>query len=438
VQRRYFGTDGVRGVAGSPPLTAEWVVRLGQAAGLVIGAAHPRPTVVVGRDPRASGPMLEAALTAGLLSSGTEVLSVGVLPTAGISYLTRKHGAQAGVVISASHNPAQDNGIKFFGNSGEKLSDPLELEIEQAIDQPAGPARFGRLHHHPGAAQEYADFLSGQASDLSGLKVAMDCANGAAHQIAPEVFQRAGADLFAIYAHPDGQNINRNCGSTHLQRLQEVVRSGDFELGLAFDGDADRVLFVDAAGRVVHGDHMLYLLAQAKRPPLVVSTVMANMGLEVALQGMGIRLGRSQVGDRYVHEQMLASGALLGGEPSGHILLLELGPTGDGIQTALQVLAALGRSELTMAELHDSLTMYPQRLVSLRYRDRERLLGDPRLRATLDEAEKQLGGRGRVNLRFSGTEPLIRIMVEGEDEAEVERLLAELVASVQAADAVRA
>ncbi|KEF34305.1 phosphoglucosamine mutase [Deinococcus sp. RL] len=436
-ERKYFGTDGVRAVAGEHPLTPAWVMTLGAAAGEVLKRQNPRASVVIGKDTRQSGDMLEAALAAGLTSRGVTVIHVGVLPTPGVSYLTRSLGADAGVVISASHNPYQDNGIKFFGPSGQKLSDATELEIEAAIDEVPGLAPvtgvdLGSVTNYAEAERLYTGFLRGYAPDLTGLKVAMDCANGAAYRVGPKVFQAAGADVFAVYTTPDGRNINRGCGSTHLEHLQRIVREGDYDLGVAFDGDADRALFVDSRGNVVHGDHMLLLGARARGETTVVTTLMANMGLEVKLREAGARLERTAVGDRYVHERLLEQGLTLGGEQSGHMLFLDVSPTGDGVLTALLTLGHMRKLGTTLDELHDDLVMFPQTLVNVRVADKKAIARDGAVQAAVSEAASRLNGRGRVNLRPSGTENLIRVMVEGPDEAEIHEIARTLAGVVEA------
>ena len=435
-ERKYFGTDGVRAVAGEFPLTAGWVLNLGAAAGEVLKRRGERPSVVIGKDTRQSGDMLEAALAAGLTSRGVTVIHVGVLPTPGVSYLTRHLGADAGVVISASHNPYADNGIKFFGADGQKLTDATELAIEAAIDEvpnfaPVTGAALGSVTNYTEAERLYIQFLREHAPDLSGLKVAMDCANGAAYRVGPKVFQAAGADVFAVYTTPDGHNINRGCGSNHLEHLQRIVREGDYDLGVAFDGDADRALFVDSRGNVVHGDHMLLLNARARRDRAVVTTIMANMALEVKLREAGIPLERTAVGDRYVHERLHEQGLTLGGEQSGHVLFLDVAPTGDGVLTALLTLSAMKRLGTTLDELHDELVMFPQTLVNVRVGDKKAIARDEVVRAAVQEAEARLRGRGRVNLRPSGTENLIRVMVEGPDEAEIHEIARTLAGVVE-------
>ncbi|GGM00403.1 phosphoglucosamine mutase [Deinococcus aerophilus] len=427
--RTYFGTDGVRAVAGEFPLTPAWVMTLGAAAGEVLmrRSQTGRVSVVIGKDTRQSGDMLEAALAAGLTGRGVDVIHVGVLPTPGVSYLTRHLSADAGVVISASHNPYEDNGIKFFGADGQKLSDATEHEIEAAIDEvarlrPVTGTDLGSVTNYTEAERLYIQYLSALAPDLSGLKIALDCANGAAYRVAPRVFQAAGADVFAVYTTPDGRNINRNCGSTHMDHLQTIVRNGEYDLGIAFDGDADRALFVDSRGNVVHGDHMLLLNARARGERAVVATIMSNMALEVKLQETGIPLERTAVGDRYVHERLHSQGLQLGGEQSGHILFLDLSPTGDGVLTALLTLASMKTLDTTLDALFDELTMYPQTLVNVRVGDKKAIARDETVQLAVSRAEAQLSGKGRVNLRPSGTENLIRVMVEGQDAAEIHEI----------------
>jgi phosphoglucosamine mutase len=429
--RQFFGTDGVRAVAGEFPLTPAWVLALGAAAGEVLRARNPRASVVIGKDTRQSGDMLEAALAAGLTSRGVNVTHLGVLPTPGVSYLTRELGADAGVVISASHNPYEDNGIKFFGATGEKLSDALEAEMEAAIGRvgelpPVTGTAMGSVTNYTEAERLYASFLRAQAPDLSGLRIAMDCANGAAYRIAPRVFQAAGADVFAVYTNPDGHNINRHCGSTHLEHLKQLVQGGAYDLGVAFDGDADRCLFVDSRGNEVHGDHMLLLAARARGERSVVTTIMSNMALEVLLSSGGVALERTAVGDRYVHERMKAKGLNLGGEQSGHVLFLDVAPTGDGVLTALLILKAMRQLGTTLDKLHDELVMFPQTLLNVKVADKQAASRDPEVQAAVRAAEVRLSGRGRINLRPSGTESLVRVMVEGPDEAEIHQIAREV------------
>lgn len=424
-------------MAGEFPLTSAWVMSLGAAAGEVLRRVNPHARVVIGKDTRQSGDMLEAALAAGLTSRGVTVIHVGVLPTPGVSYLTRHLKADAGVVISASHNPYEDNGIKFFGADGQKLSDATELQIEAAIDEVPGFApltgtAMGSVTNYTEAEHLYTDFLKSHAPDLSGLKIALDCANGAAYRVAPKVFQAAGADVFAIYTTPDGRNINRGCGSTHMDHLRQIVREGEYDLGVAFDGDADRALFVDSRGQVVHGDHMLLLNARARGEQAVVATIMTNMALEAKLQDAGIPLERTAVGDRYVHERLHEKGLSLGGEQSGHVLFLDISPTGDGVLTALLTLASMKKLGTTLDALHDDLVMYPQTLVNVRVQDKKAIAVDQQVQQAVRQAEEQLLGRGRVNLRPSGTENLIRVMVEGQDAAEIHEVARVLAGVVEA------
>lgn len=428
-ERKYFGTDGVRAVAGAFPLTSDWVMRLGAAAGEVLKRRNSRASVVIGKDTRQSGDMLEAALAAGLTSRGVNVIHLGVLPTPGVSYLTRHLQADAGVVISASHNPYQDNGIKFFGADGQKLNDATELEIEAAIDDvanfaPVTGVDLGSVTNYTEAERLYTAFLRSHAPDLSGLKIALDCANGAAYRVAPKVFQAAGADVFAVYTTPDGRNINRDCGSTHMDHLRLIVREGDYDLGVAFDGDADRALLVDSRGNLIHGDHMLLLGARARGEKAVVATIMTNMALEVKLREAGIPLERTAVGDRYVHERLHSKGLNLGGEQSGHVLFLDVSPTGDGVLTALLTLASMKKLETTLDELHDELVMFPQTLVNVRVGDKKAIARDAAVQQAVADAERKLAGKGRINLRPSGTENLIRVMVEGQDETEIHEIAA--------------
>ncbi len=431
MSRKYFGTDGVRAVAGEAPLTAAWTLQLGMAAAEVFKAQSRKPVVVIGKDTRQSGDMLEAALAAGLTAQGVNVIHLGVMPTPGVSYLARQLGATAGVVISASHNPYQDNGIKFFGSSGEKLTDALELAIEanleMALPKVTGTS-IGAVTDYREAERLYSSFLLEQAPDLRGLKIALDCANGATHRLAPKVFQRAGADVFAVFTNPDGRNINTACGSTHPETLQNLVRDMKFDLGIAFDGDGDRCLMVDSTGAMIDGDHMLYINGVTRGERTVVATLMSNMGLEVKLREQGIALERTGVGDRYVHERLLEKGLTLGGEQSGHTLFLDAAPTGDGMLSALLTLKAVRSSGKTLQQWREEMPLYPQTLVNIRVTDKAIAKHDD-VQAALKIVESKLEGRGRINLRPSGTESLLRVMVEGESQSEIAEL-AESVASV--------
>lgn len=430
MERRYFGTDGVRGVAGEFPLTAEFVLRLGQAAGAYFRRLTPKPTVLLGKDTRESGDFLEAALAAGLLSQGVRVEHLGILPTPGVAYLTRALEATAGVVISASHNPYQDNGIKFFGPGGEKFPDEAEAEIEANLEGSLPKASLGVVSDFREAERLYLEFLRAQGTSLEGLKIAIDCANGATFHLAPKLFQSLGAEVFALYVSPDGKNINKGCGSTHPETLQRIVREGGFDLGIAFDGDGDRALFVDRQGRIVHGDHILYRHALERKEPGVVGTLMSNMALELRLNEAGIEFVRAPVGDRYVLEALKARGLRLGGEPSGHVIFLDRSTTGDGMLTALLSLSLLRQTGEDLTSWYEALPMYPQLLKSIPVSDKAKLVEHPLLQEGIREAERRLAGQGRINVRPSGTEPLVRVMVEGPAEL-AEAISAELTALIQ-------
>ncbi|WP_337843800.1 phosphoglucosamine mutase [Thermus sp.] len=430
--RRYFGTDGVRGEVGKPPLTPEFVLKLGQAAGAYFREREGRPVVLLGKDTRESSDLLEAALAAGLLSQGVRVEHLGVLPTPGVAHLTRTLSATAGAVISASHNPYTDNGIKFFGPDGEKLSDEAEEAIEAFLDE-AHPLRgVGTVGDFREAERLYLEFLLAHAPDLSGLKVGLDLAHGATYRLGPKLFQKAGAEVLALFNTPDGRNINRACGSTHPEALARFVTELGLDLGVAFDGDGDRALFVDRRGRLFHGDHVLYLLAKALGEKGVVGTVMSNMALEVRLREEGIAFHRAAVGDRYVLEMLKEKGLHLGGEPSGHVILRRHHTTGDGLFTALFVLKALKEMGGDLSDWYEALPLYPQVLSNVRVVDKAQVMAHPALREALEEAERALQGRGRVNVRPSGTEPLVRVMVEGPEGLveEVAERLAERVAEL--------
>lgn len=432
MKRRYFGTDGIRGEAGRPPLTPEFVLRLGQAAGRYLRGISERPVVLVGKDTRESGDLLEAALAAGLLSQGVAVEHLGVLPTPGVAFLTAELNADASVVISASHNPYQDNGIKFFGPGGTKLSDEAEAAIEALLEEDLPTERIATVRNHQEAERIYMDRLVRIGPRLDGLRIAMDTANGATYRVAPRVFQRLGAEVFALFTTPDGRNINRGCGSTHPETLARIVREGGFDLGVAFDGDGDRVILIDRRGREVHGDHLLYINAVARSEPLVVGTVMSNLGLERTLAERGVTFLRTSVGDRYVYEALVERGGRLGGEQSGHVLFLDRLPTGDGIQTALLTLEALQSTGKPLETWVDELPMYPQTLINVPVPDKRRVMEHPELADWVAHAEAMLGG-GRINVRPSGTEPLVRIMAEGPDEQAVRAAASWLKEQIEAA-----
>ena len=444
---RLFGTDGVRGLAGSD-LTARLALDLSVAAARVLGpaAAHQRPVAVVGRDPRTSGEFLEAAVVAGLASSGVDVLRLGVLPTPGVAYLVKALDADFGVVLSASHNPAKDNGIKFFARGGRKLPDAVEDEIEALLGEPGPPSPhgFGRVIEAEREQEKYLDHLVASLGagpvpaqpPLAGLRVVVDCAHGAAYAIAPEALRRAGAEIIAIGVEPDGDNINSGCGSTHLDTIASVVRSEGADVGIAHDGDADRCLAVDASGQVVDGDQILAVLAAELKQEgrlagdTVVVTVMSNLGFRLAMDDAGISVVETPVGDRYVLEAMLAGQRSLGGEQSGHIILADYATTGDGVLTALHLLAVLARRGVSLAEAAKVMTRYPQVLINVPV-DRTAAAASPELAQAVEAAREELGSTGRILVRPSGTEPIIRVMVEAVDTAQADRV------AHQVADVVR-
>lgn len=415
MKKKYFGTDGIRGRAGEFPLTPDFVLQLGAAAGSIFSKNNERPVVLLAKDTRESCDMLEASLAAGLLSQGVAVEHLGILPTPGVAYLTKLLNANAGIMISASHNPYYDNGIKFFGPGGQKLSDELELEIESTIENKLTIKNIATVRNHQEAERLYIDRLVKIGPRLDNIKIALDTANGATYRVAVKVFQRLGAEVFAIFNTPDGKNINKKCGSTHPEALQKLVKEGDFDIGFAFDGDGDRVVMVDEFGRLAHGDYALLINAIMRNEPGVVGTIMSNMALERALLKRGINFERAQVGDRYVFQRLVERGWRLGGEQSGHVLYLDYLQTGDGIQTALLTIAAVLESGRPLAEWIDEMPMYPQILLNLPVRDKQKIMSHAELNSWIAEAEKLIGD-GRINVRPSGTEPLVRVMAEGADE----------------------
>lgn len=442
---RLFGTDGVRGLA-NRDLTAELALDLSVAAAHVLGdvgafEGH-RPKAVVGRDPRASGEFLEAAVVAGLASAGVDVIRLGIVPTPAVAYLTDALHADLGVMLSASHNPMPDNGIKFFAKGGHKLDDAIEDAIEARLDEPwERPlgAAVGRITDDHLAAQMYEHHLLGTLpNNLDGLTIVVDCANGAASTIAPELYASAGAKVVTIHSSPDGLNINENCGSTHMQDLVDAVIAHGADAGIAHDGDADRCLAVDGNGGIVDGDHILAILATAMRDRTaltgntVVATVMANLGFKLAMQAEGIEVIETGVGDRYVLEAMRAGSFALGGEQSGHVVMTDFATTGDGLLTALHVLARVNETGKSLAELASMVTKLPQVLVNVKGVDKSRADTDPVVAAAVAAASAELGSTGRVLLRPSGTEPVIRVMVEAADLEQAERLTASLVEVVSA------
>ena len=433
-----FGTDGVRGVAGVD-LTAELAFNLSTAAASVLAdlgefAGH-RPTAIVGQDSRASGQYLEEAICRGLSSAGIDVYRVGILPTPAISFLVKDRGADLGVMISASHNPASDNGIKFFDRSGSKLADQIEAKIESVLGKTVESTNgAGKVIEDLDAKESYIqNLLKSLDGNLSGLKVVVDCANGAASFVAPDVLKRAGAEVIAISASPNGLNINDNCGSTHLENLIEAVKSQGADIGIAHDGDADRVLAIDEKGSVIDGDFILGILAQDMELPTktVVGTVMTNLGLIKALEEKGIKFIATAVGDRYVLEEMLAGGHLLGGEQSGHIIMSKYANTGDGLLTALQLISKLKKSGKSASELASFMKRYPQVLINVSGVAKEKLASNQVIAKAVSDTQQRLEDKGRVLLRASGTEALIRVMIEAQDLSLAQELASELATLVK-------
>lgn len=431
---RMFGTDGVRGVA-NDDLTPELAFKLGRAGAKVLAKSHSRPKIVIGKDTRISGDMLEAALIAGICSVGADALLVGVMPTPAVAFLTRDLEATAGVVISASHNPVQDNGIKFFNSQGYKLEDAVEDEIERLVlaedegPRPTGE-NVGRVIQVLDAEERYVDFVTQTVTtDLKGLKVVVDCANGAASRLSPKALNKLGAEVIPIFNDPNGININRDCGSTHPEALQEAVVKHGAHVGLAHDGDADRVLAVDEKGNLIDGDQIMVTCALKLKEQgklandTLVVTVMSNLGLHLALKEQGIRTEQTKVGDRYVLERMREIGAVLGGEQSGHIIFLEHNTTGDGIITGLQLLAVMQETGQPLSVLASQMTRLPQLLVNVRVADKEAAMNHPAVKEAVQKAEQSLGDRGRILVRPSGTEPLLRIMGEGPDEERLKQIV---------------
>ncbi|WP_422910113.1 phosphoglucosamine mutase [Pseudomonas sp. MAC6] len=441
--RKYFGTDGVRGRVGDFPITPDFMLKLGWAAGMAF-RKQGKCRILIGKDTRISGYMFESALEAGLSAAGADVMLLGPMPTPAIAYLTRTFHAEAGIVISASHNPHHDNGIKFFSGQGTKLPDEIELMIEELLDQPmtvVESEQLGKVSRINDAAGRYIEFCKSSvpsSTDFAGLKIVIDCAHGAAYKVAPSVFRELGAHVTVLSAQPNGLNINDNCGSTHIEALQAEVLAQQADLGIAFDGDADRVLMVDHSGALVDGDELLFIIARdllerGKLQGGVVGTLMSNLGLELALADLGIPFARAKVGDRYVIAELLARNWQLGGENSGHLLCLQHTTTGDAIIAALQVLMALKRRGQTLGEARLGMQKYPQVLVNVRFAGGVDPLEHPVVREASARVTEQMAGRGRVLLRKSGTEPLVRVMVEGDDESLVRGYadeLAKIVADV--------
>ncbi len=435
-KRQYFGTDGIRGFVGKYPITPDFALKLGWAVGKAL--AHPGAKVLIGKDTRRSGYMFESALEAGLTAAGMDVYLLGPMPTPGVAYLTRTLMADLGVVISASHNPHHDNGIKFFSRDGSKLDDQTEMAIENYLNsemEVVAPHLIGSVKRLDDAAGRYIEFCKASLPSfqrLSHLKIVIDCANGATYHIAPDVFRELGAEVIAIHSRPDGLNINLECGSTHPESLQEAVLGFEADIGVALDGDGDRVIMVDHLGQVIDGDQVLYVLAMMgqKKGLLngggVVGTQMSNLGLELALKRAGIQFARSKVGDRYVMEMLREKHWHLGGEASGHIIWLNSTTTGDGIVAALQVLMTMQETGLKLPELLVGLTLFPQKMINVNLPAPLTEAQRQKINAQVTQIEAQLGERGRVLVRPSGTEPLVRVMVEGENAAEIEALAEQL------------
>ncbi len=436
--RQYFGTDGIRGTVGLPPITPDFVLRLAHAVGRVLKRTEPRPTVLIGKDTRISGYMLESALESGFNSAGVDVVLLGPLPTPGVAYLTRAQRASLGVVISASHNAYPDNGIKFFSAQGRKLDDAWEIAVEAALEEApvwADSSTLGKTRRLDDAAGRYIEFCKSTfANDLTlkGLRIVVDGAHGAAYQVAPKVFHELGAEVIAIGCAPDGMNINDKVGATHPEALIEAVKQNQADYGIALDGDADRMQLVDSTGRLFNGDEVLYLmvnerLTRGEKVPGAVGTLMTNMAVEVALKAKGVEFVRAKVGDRYVLEELEKRGWLLGGEGSGHLLALDKHTTGDGLISALQVLQGCLRSGKTIAQLLGDVVLFPQTLINVKLKAGQDWKSSDKLAATSKSVEAELGDTGRLLIRASGTEPLLRVMVEARDAVQA-RACAERVA----------
>lgn len=441
--RKYFGTDGIRGKVGDSPITPDFVLKLGWAAGKVL-ARHGSRKIIIGKDTRISGYMLESSLEAGLAAAGLSASFTGPMPTPAVAYLTRTFRAEAGIVISASHNPYYDNGIKFFSIDGTKLPDEVEEAIEAEMEKPitcVESAELGRANRIVDAAGRYIEFCKGtfpNEQSLASLKIVIDCANGATYHIAPNVFRELGAEVITIGCDPNGININEECGATDVRQLQQKVLEEKAHVGLAFDGDGDRIIMVDHLGEKVDGDQILFIIArealrQGQLKGGVVGTLMSNMGLEIALKQLGIPFERAKVGDRYVLEKLQEKGWRMGAENSGHVILLDKTTTGDGIVAGLQVLSAMVRNHMSLHDLCSGMKLLPQVLVNVRFKGQHDPLQSDGVVAANEEVEKQLAGKGRVLLRKSGTEPLIRVMVEGENEADVTAMANHIADAVKAA-----
>ena len=441
--RKYFGTDGIRGTVGQHPITADFMLKLGYAAGKVLTRdTKVKKRVLIGKDTRVSGYMFEAALESGLIAAGVNVDMLGPMPTPAIAYLTRAFRASAGIVISASHNPVADNGIKFFSADGYKLPDEVELEIERLIDEPLttnDSFNLGKARRISDATGRYVEFCKGSLPsqfNLTGFKIVLDCANGATYNAAPKVFKELGAKVITMANEPNGFNINDHCGSTYMEGVCARVVEEKADFGIALDGDGDRVLFSDANGEVVDGDELIYIIAQHRHQSAVgcsgvAGTLMSNLGMELALKDLGIPFLRTKVGDRYVVEALKENGWSLGGEGSGHVLCSDLNTTGDGIVAALQVIRAISDSGKTLAELKTGMQKFPQIMINVRLSKKVDISNNSAINSAVADAEKKLAGRGRVLLRPSGTEPLIRVMAEGDDQALVEQQVQDIAKVVE-------
>ena len=441
MSKKYFGTDGIRGLVGQSPITPEFALKLGWAAGKVF-AENGNKKVLIGKDTRISGYMLETALESGLIAAGVDVGLLGPMPTPAISYLTRTFRADAGIVISASHNPYYDNGIKFFSSEGTKLPDDLEHEIERMIDQEitcVSSEKLGKAFRVTDAAGRYIEFCKSRFApqSLKGMKLVVDSANGATYHIAPNVFQELGAEVISIFASPNGTNINEKCGATHTEALQKAVVEHNAHAGLALDGDGDRIIMVDENGVEVDGDELVFIIARhaLKQGQLmggVVGTLMSNLGLEVALRNLSIPFKRAKVGDRYVMQLLKENGWSIGGESSGHVINLAHMPTGDGVVSAIQVLAAMIETGMSLSELKSGMEKYPQKLINVRVSPHKYPLEVDDVKIAIAEAESMLGHEGRILIRKSGTEPLIRVMTEGKDAELIERVAQQVAEKVTA------
>ena len=439
---KYFGTDGVRGVANTE-LTPEFTLKLGRVLGYMLKTKSSRPKVLIGRDTRISGELLESALIAGLTSSGADVLTLGVITTPGVAYLTKNLEVEAGIMISASHNPVQDNGIKIFSHSGYKLSDEEEFEIEALLDSDTDLPRpiageVGRIENFRAGAQKYVNFIKNSAggTNLSSLKIVADCANGAASALARQLFADLDVDIITIASNPDGVNINENCGSTHPENLAKAVIEYKADLGFAFDGDCDRLIAVDHLGQIVDGDYIMFMVGRyldsqgLLNKNTVVSTVMSNLGFYNAISDIGLKSIATKVGDRYVLEEMLENGYNFGGEQSGHLILLDHSTTGDGLLSAVLLAKIVVESKKTLSDLAADMKKYPQLLKNLRVEDKEAMLKNVQILSEIEKVEAEMSGKGRVLVRPSGTEPLVRVMVEAETEALCQKYVNQILAVV--------